>query len=255
MQFDGLRLVFDTRLHVYFAVVFCFTFFGSIPIVILKWPFLFAFVPLSIVFALLVGRNLLYPSFKFAIQYRKSVTHPAPDQFRDLASRMGRKLTEIKIITSEKKNAFATSGGIAFTSQLLKELDKNEIMAVTAHELAHKKGHHIFYKALLMIALLFVNILVWSRFTVPILFSRALTQSILLPLMMDTALIAFVIIELIPVSWYMEMKADEAAARFVGKSYIQSALLKLSKPEEAKINSESHPSVEERIKHIEKLKL
>jgi hypothetical protein len=73
--------------------------------------------------------------------------------------------------------------------------------------------------------------------------------------MMDTALIAFVIVELIPVSWYMEMKADEAAARFVGKSYIQSALLKLSNPEEAKINSESHPSVEERIKHIEKLKL
>lgn len=73
--------------------------------------------------------------------------------------------------------------------------------------------------------------------------------------MMETALLAFMMVAMIPASWYIELKADAASARFVGKQYIQSALLKLTTKEEIDQNSETHPSISERIKYIENLKL
>lgn len=249
--FRFLKANFNERLGIYFAVVTCFTMFGSIPVADLKLPFLIAFLPFATLFVYLISKTLIYPSLKFITSYRKGVTLPAPEQFTALARRMGTKLTTIKFIESDKINAFATNNGIAFTTGLWRDFEHNEIMAVAAHELAHKKENHAFFKTTITMVLLVFTVFVWSGFTAPIFVSQELTQS-LFQIMMEPALLAFVIVAIIPINWYLEVRADSAASRYVGKEYIKSALLKLTKQEDLPINSETHPCTQDRIKHIER---
>ena len=252
--FRFIKASFNKRLSLYLAVVTCFTMFGSIPIDALKLPFLFAFIPVSAIFLFIFSKNFIYPNFKFMALYKKATIIPAPKEFQDLAKRMGTSIKEIKIISSDKKNAFATKDGIAFTKKLLDEFSKEEILGVTAHEIAHKKNHHILYRALILVPIMIGVVLSWSQFTPLVLFNEAITQP-LFRIMMETALLAFMMVAMIPASWYIELKADAAAAKFVGKQYIQSALLKLATGEEIDQHSETHPSISERVKYIENLKL
>jgi Zn-dependent protease with chaperone function len=69
----------------------------------------------------------------------------------------------------------------------------------------------------------------------------------------DTAIFVFVMVGMIPVSWCLELKADQIAAKYVGKEHIKSALLKISK--DVNEPSETHPSTADRIKTIDKLKV
>jgi Zn-dependent protease with chaperone function len=252
--FRFIKASFNKRLGLYFGVVVCFTMFGSMPIQTLKLPFFFAFIPFAAIFLYIFSKNFIYPNFKFIFLYKNATVIPAPKEFQDLAKRMGTSITDIKIIQSDKKNAFATKDGIAFTKKLLDELSTGEILGVTAHEIAHKKNHHVFYRALILAPIMISIVLLWSQFTPLVLFNEAITQP-LFQIMMETALFAFLMVAMIPASWCIELKADAVAARFVGKQYIQSALLKLTTKEEINQNSETHPSTSERIKYIENLKL
>ena len=249
-----LRASFNKRLYLYYAVVTCFTMFGSIPIVQLKFPFLYAYIPMASLFLIILSRNFLYPNFKFILLSRKGVKLPVSNQFKQLAGRMNTPLEEIRIIATNEKNAFATRNGIAFTKGLWDELSHGEIMAVAAHELGHKKGRHVIYRFLVMLGVMAAVIVEWSRFTSPILLNETITQ-ILFTAMMNVSLLAFLVVVMIPLSWIAELKADEAAARFAGKENIRSALLKLTKPEQTGQPCETHPSIQERIKRIEKMKI
>jgi Zn-dependent protease with chaperone function len=251
--FRFIKASFNKRLVLYFFVVTCFTTFGSIPIATLKLPFLFAFLPASFLLLIIVSKNFICPNFKFATQYRKGQTIPVPKQFQDMARRMGTSLKEIKIIDSDKKNAFATRGGIAFTRKLMEELTKDEMMAVAAHEITHKKEHHIPFLTLAIMIPLIAAVFSWSRFTAPIIFNDAFT-GIMFRSMLELALLAFMMMIMIPASWILELRADKGAAKFAGKRNMQSALLKLSSPETINQRSETHPSVQERIRYIEDLK-
>ena len=252
--FRILKTSFNKRLLLYFSVVVCFTLFGSMPFAVLKIPFLIAFIPFSVTFIVVIGRSFLIPNYRFLSLCKRGTLIPAPEQFKELGKKMGYPLKEIRIIQWKKKNAFATPKGIAFTTQLLKEFSKNEILAVTAHEIAHKKGRHSVFAVLLMIPILVFTAYSWSSYTSLTLVTEAFTRP-LFQVMMETALLAFMMVAMIPASWVMELKADSAAARFVGKEHIKSALRKLTSKRYYSQSSESHPSIKERIKHIDSLKL
>jgi len=72
--------------------------------------------------------------------------------------------------------------------------------------------------------------------------------------MLYTALFAYVTVVMMPANWFMEFKADKTAANLVGKENIKSALLTIQ--QELKINSasETHQTIPDRIKLIEKQK-
>lgn len=179
---------------------------------------------------------------------------PVPKEIKQLSKRMGTSISKIRIIESKERNAFATPKCITFTNKLWKDLTHNQIMAVAAHELGHLKGRHLFYRiVLVMLAVIPVPFL-WARFTMPILFNEAITQ-VLFQGMTEVALLAFTIVMMIPICWVSEIKADEAAARFVGKENIKSALIKLAEKKDATQPSETHPSIRERIKHIDEMKI
>jgi len=249
-----LRASFNKRLWLYYAVVTCFTMFGSIPIMSFKLVFLAALVPIASLFLIILGRNFLYPTFKFIWLSRKAPRLPVPNQLEQLAKRMNTPLEEIKIINIKEKNAFATRKGIVFTKGLLDALNKGEIMSVTAHELAHIKGKHVTYKFIALMGMMTAIMVVWLRFTYPILFNETITQ-VVLQATLDIAVLAFLLVAMIPLNWVAELRADKAAVKFEGKENLKSALLKLTKPEEQDQPSETHPSTKERIKHIEEMKM
>jgi Zn-dependent protease with chaperone function len=76
---------------------------------------------------------------------------------------------------------------------------------------------------------------------------------LMLVVIMNITSLVFVIMTFIPISWRLEMKADEVAAEFGGKENIKSALLAITDKKDLKEPSETHPSVLERIKHIDRL--
>lgn len=248
-----LRASFNKRLCLYYAVVTCFTMFGSIPIMPFKLVFLAALVPIASLFLMILGRNFLYPTFKFIWLSGKAPRLPVPNQLKQLAKRMNTPLEEIKIINIKEKNAFATRKGIVFTRGLLDALDKGEIMSVAAHELAHIKGKHVTYKFIATMGVMTAIMVEWLRFTYPILLNETITQ-VVLQTTLDIAMLAFLFVAMIPMNWIAELKADKAAVKFEGKENMQSALLKLTKPEEQDQPSETHPSTKQRIKHIEEMK-
>ncbi len=249
-----LRASFNRRLCVYYAVILCYTLFGAFPIVLFKLLFLAAFVPVASLFLIILSRNFLYPTFKFIWLSRKVPKLPVPNELKQLAERMNTPLEYMKIINIKEKNAFATPKGIVFTKGLLNALDRGEIMSVAAHELGHNKGKHVAYKFIAMIGVLGVFMFEWLRFSSPILLNLTITQ-IVLQTMIEVALLALAIVSMIPVNWIAELKADNAAVRFTGKENIRSALLKLTKSEEQDQPCETHPSIKQRIKHIEEIKM
>ncbi len=248
-----IKASFNKRLLLYFAVVLTFTMFGSIPFIQIKFPFLFAFIAATGLFLIVLSKIFIIPTFKIFLLSRKGISLPVPEQIKELSNRMGTSLSKIRIIKSEERNAFATPKCITFTDQLLKDLAHNEIMAVAAHELGHLRGRHAFYRILFLMLGVIPAPLVWAKFTTPILFNEAFTQ-VLFQGMMEVALLAFAIVMMIPVCWVTEIRADEAAARFAGKENIKSALLKLTEKRDATQPSETHPSIQERIKHIDEMK-
>jgi Zn-dependent protease with chaperone function len=152
-----------------------------------------------------------------------------------------------------RKERFATNKGIVFTRGLLDSLDKDEIMSVAAHELGHIKGKHATYKFIATMGMIAAIMFEWLRFTYPILLNETITQ-IVLQTTLDIAALAFLFVAMIPLNWVAELKADKAAVKFEGKENMQSALLKLTKPEELDQPNETHPSTKQRIEHIQKMK-
>ena len=69
--------------------------------------------------------------------------------------------------------------------------------------------------------------------------------------MITIAFLAYMTLVLIPINWKLEMRADAAAARFAGKDNIKSALLSIAKQDGLEVQSETHPSVMERIRGLE----
>jgi len=249
-----LRASFNKRLCVYYAVVTFFTMFGSIPIVPFKLLFLAALVPTASLFLMILGRNFLYPTFKFIRLSMKAPKLPVPNELKQLAKRMNTPLEEIKIINIKEKNAFATRKGIVFTKGLLDTLNQGEIMSVAAHELAHMRGKHVAYKFFATMGVMTVLMIEWLRFTSPILLNETITQ-LVLQTMIDVALLAFLFVAMIPLNWIAELRADKAAVKFEGKENMRSALRKLTKPGEHDQPCETHPSIKQRIKHIEEMKI
>lgn len=138
--------------------------------------------------------------------------------------------------------------------ETLERLDFNKIQAVVAHESGHIKEKHGVFRFLSMVLLLLIPWYSWSRLYSPIFFTESLTQ-IMLTIMVSIAFMAYMAFAMMPVNWYLEARADRIAARFVGKEHIKSALLALGQRENLDEPSEDHPSISERIKLIEKLKI
>lgn len=246
-----VRLSFKKRFSIYYVVVWSLTLFETFPGLIVKLVTFAVFIVASVLFV---------PIFtsEFVSQLRQLLAHRKRERFQitheiaDLSERIGAQVNELGIVKG--CTAYVLRKTLVLGTELLELLTFDERQGVVGHELGHIKEKHGIIRAILPIPLLAVPLYSWLRISSPIFFSESLTQIILI-VMLNIAMLAYIMLVTIPINWYLEVRADRIAARFIGKEHIKSALLKLGNKKNLGEPSETHPSIAERVKAIEKLEV
>ncbi|WXG46429.1 MAG: M48 family metalloprotease [Candidatus Atabeyarchaeum deiterrae] len=158
---------------------------------------------------------------------------------------------------------------IYLIGEIDKVLNKDEVEAVIAHELAHMKYHHILKLMLIIVALMagvylllsvlgiaFLEFLLISGFVIP-------DEVILLALIVVEYMVPFTVVYLIllKIRRMFELEADLLAARSTSPQHLSAALLKLAEYNLIPMKFSrftgaimSHPSISERVERLTKLK-
>ncbi len=242
---------FRKRFAVYYFVVLTGSIFGSFPFLVVKLCALGAFA-VSSVFFLPITVYYFASTIKQFTLLRDRIKVPIPLEIANLACKAGVSIKELGVVKAN--NAYVLGKSLVLGKELLDKLDRNEVLAVVAHELGHLKRRHLLIKVVSLILFWVIFVLCWSRFSSPIFFSETVTQ-IILAAIWNIVGFAFLLIVLIPINWLVELDADKFAAKLVGKEHIKSALLQLVDVDKLEEPSETHPSVAERVNRIDKLEM
>jgi len=242
---------FWKRFVVCYLVVLTGSVFGSSPFLLVKLCALGVFA-VSSVFFLPVAVSYFASAIKQFTLHKDRMKVPIPFEIANLADKAGVSIKELGIVKAN--NAYVLGKSLVLGKELLNKLDRNEVLAVVAHELGHIKRRHLLFRGVSLILFWVIFVLCWSRFSSPIFFSETVTQ-IILAVILNIAGFAFLLVFLIPINWLVELDADKFAAKLVGKEHIKSALLKLVDVDKLEEPSETHPSVAERVNRIDKLEL
>ncbi len=150
------------------------------------------------------------------------------------------KIDNVYIVKSNDCNAFAVGlfkKDIYLTSKLIENFDEKEIESIIAHEV----GHH-YYQHILKILIITI---------IPCLFIYILHIDYELKELLYIFYTIFMIIAIKYIKTLFEKEADKFAAKIVGKKYLISTIIKVSKINGSKENfSIFHPSVKERLNNI-----
>jgi Zn-dependent protease with chaperone function len=217
---------------------------------------LFILSPVLGLVTFLAVSTLLIPSFassvtsQFKLLFIKK--HEADESIRnevnEIADELGVGVKKI-LVAKGLRNAYVRFGTLVLGEELLKRCGRGERKAVISHELWHMKEKHIWLKMGATVGLSILPLSTWLRLYWPIIINELATQ-VLVNIMINFALLAYLTIVMIIPNWYMEIRADQGAARIAGKACLISALLAIVTKEEFKLPSEDHPSVSDRIKLI-----
>jgi heat shock protein HtpX len=227
--FQILKIGFQKRLLVYALVVISAIFANLIinPVIQLFW--LLVLVLSAEIFMFCITRTL-FDNLIMSLRHR-GLPHPIPDEIKQLSEQMGIKLKEFRV--SERfDNAYTNGNDVVIGDHLLQSLKKDELMAVIAHEFAHIKEYHL--------PIRFVSIM-------PLFFIVNASFNHLPPLLQSIAALAYLMVVMIPLNWYLEIRADRLAAKYVDGCHLSSALMVLNGGRDMKEGSESHPPIKTRI--------
>ncbi|ADT84792.1 M48 family metallopeptidase [Thermococcus barophilus] len=195
----------------------------------------------------------------------RQVPEPLRTELLKFCESLGFKVRDIRV-TGKKEYKIANAGVtgilpwaryIFITEYMLETFEPEEIKAVIAHEIGHIKGRHLWINALIAIG--------WFGFWMGIVFALIkLGVDILSPVVFfgvffSAYIIYFVVIQG-KISLRNEFKADEFAAKVIGKETVIKTLEKLA---EVNLTPKKtgkwfgflsfHPSIEERIRHLEEV--
>lgn len=246
-----VRVSFRKRFILYYLIILSMTLFGTFPNLIVKLVAFFVFVAASILFVPIFTSQFI-STIRWIVAHFRRERFPVSFEIASLSKRIGTQAKEFGIVKG--CTAYIWMKTLVLGKELLDRLTFDERQAVIAHELGHIKDKRTILRVILPILLLAVPLYSWSTLYSPIFFSKSLTQ-IILTVMLNIALLAFVMVVTIPINWHIEFRADQIAAKFAGKGSIKSALLKLENEKNLKEPSETHPSIAERVKAIEKLEI
>ena len=177
--------------------------------------------------------NQAIKSFLILIRNR-GIPQPIPTEVSKLANKMGVKIKDFRIADG-MLNAYTTGRKVVIGSRLIEKLEKDELLAIIAHELAHIKENHLTIRLVVVILTVSLGMISWSN---------------LPDTMVTYALLGYITIVLIPVNHWIEHRADKLAGEMVGCESLKSALLKISEGSDIKEPSETHPSIFNRVKFL-----
>ena len=169
------------------------------------------------------------------VRTRLSIANPNAVEVANLANNMGVACNSFKIVTDNFNACVLPTGSVFIGDKTFFSLNKEELLAIFAHEFAHNKKRHYWLKISAFALLLFAGYVVFHD---------------LPEFMMWYALFAFTSIAMIPVSWFLELEADSMGKKFVGADYMISALEKISIDRDHNEGSESHPPINARIRAL-----
>lgn len=245
------KVKFRKRLTLYTAILFGSIFLATpllTNVAIKLVSLMFLLGACSVFVSIYVSR--FASNVKILFQHRSRVKLPVSKEIVNLSRRIGVGVKEIGIVKG--CTAYVIGKTIVLGTELLNRLTFEQRQAVVAHELGHIKKKHSMLSAFSLLLIVTVAIYCFSNFYVPTFFIESQIYPMLF-FVMNTTSVVFVLMAFIPISWYFEKKADEVAAEFVGKEHIKSALLAITDEKHFKEPSETHPSVQERIKNIDNL--
>jgi Zn-dependent protease with chaperone function len=170
------------------------------------------------------------------VLFHRGVVRPMPLEVKNLAQRMGVELKKFKI-ADNFRNAYTNGSNVVIGQTLLDELTREEILAVIAHELAHIKENHILIRIVAFIPIYFIATMSFQG--LPYIFQ-------------GVAVLAYVIVVLTPLNWYLEIRADRLAGHYVGSDTMKSTLIVIHKGLDRKDASETHPPIGKRISSLDK---
>jgi len=248
-EFWNVIRSFKKRFVLYYLVVLAMTLFGTFPLMIVKLGAFVVFMVASALFLPVAASHFILTFRQFAV-HRSRVKLPVSAEILYLAKKAGVEVKELGIVKAD--TAYVMGKSLVLGTYLLKKLSFDERQAVVAHELGHIKRRHVVIRCVWLVPLLALLMLSWSNLYVPIFVSESITQ-IILTVMLNISGLAFLLMVLIPINWYIEQDADKFAAKLVGKEHIKSALLKFVEGKNFEEPSETHPSIAERVKRIDKL--
>ena len=226
-----LKAGFKTKIVTASAVVIFATFFNAFPIPILMWITGIAFLVTAEIFVFIYVHNFL-SSLPFL--FGKTQWASLPKDYDELTKKIN---VKIKFGVRENlDNVFCQPfrKAVVVGKNFMRKLNSEQQLAVLAHECAHiKKKHHL--KSMIFL-------------TLSLFFFLPLLE---LPIVMSAiALLAYIFVSSVPISWRNEFEADRIAAEFVGKETVISTLLAISTEKNRDETSESHPSITKRIKKL-----
>ncbi len=250
-MWNFVKANFKKRSILYVIVVYSLTIFGILPILEVQFALLLTFFAASGLFMPIFAMQFL-SRLRLIIMHRNRKKTPIPKEMAELSKRIGGAFKDFGIV--EGRTAYVMGKTLVLGREIVEQFSFDQIQAVVAHESGHVKERHGVFQFLAMVLLVLIPLYSWSRLYSPTFFTESVTQ-LMLTVMVSVAFLAYMTLAMIPVNWYLESRADRIAARFVGKDHIKSALLALAPEKDLKEASEDHPSVFERVKQIEKLKL
>jgi len=242
-----IKVGFMKRLILYETIVLSLISFGTFPNLMIKYVSFFVFCVASGLFIYIFSLQFV-SQLQQILEYKNREKFPVSKEIAELSRKMEVQVKELGIVNG--CTAYVIGKSLVLGIELLKRLTFNERQAVVAHELGHIKEKHVIFRFILTIPLLAIPLNSWSRLCSPIFFTESLTH-IIVTIMVNIALLAYIMLIMIPVNWYSEVRADRIAARFAGKENIKSALLTLAKKEKLGMPSETHPSISERVKLVQ----
>lgn len=246
-----IKISFKKRLALYEIIVMSLTLFGTFPNPMVKFVAFFVFIAASGIFMPIFASQFV-SQLRLIFAHKNRIKFPISNEIGDLSEQMSVQAKELGIVKGS--TAYVMGKCLVLGVELIKQLTFDERQAVVAHELGHIKEKHVLFRFVLMIPLLAIPLYGWSKLYSPIFFTESLTH-IVLAIMVSIAFLAYMRLVMIPINWLIEARADRIAARFAGNRNIKSALLTLANKEKLEKSSETHPSISERVKFIEKLEI
>ncbi|MFH1434665.1 MAG: M48 family metallopeptidase [Pseudomonadota bacterium] len=235
------------------------------------WLFVWLFALLFGIFIMYISPYLIEPLFN---KYVPVTEEGLEKGIRELMERAGMKVSKVLVVDASKRsrhtNAYFTGIGrvkrIVLYDTLIASMDRDEILAVLAHEAGHWKKKHVFKRIVAMEALLLAGIFIAHR----VLCSGFLlssfdigTSSFFANVLLLGFAASLVLFPLTPLSSFLsrrhEREADSFACGLIARpENLASALVKLSRDNLANLYPHpffaafyySHPPILQRVRRI-----
>lgn len=242
-----IKLSLKRRMILYEAEVVGLTLFGSYP----DLPVRFFGLGLFLVACLLLMpffTSMFTSQLKFLFLKRCKADQRLKNEVDSIGDLVGARASKV-CIAKGLNNAFVCFGTLVLGEELLNRVSPSGRRAVIAHELGHMKERHMWLKIVVALVLLAPPLWSWTRLYWPIIINEYVTQ-LMLNIMINITSLAYLMVVMLPLNWYLELRADRVAVEIAGKAGIISALLAIVNREKFELASEDHPAISDRVKAI-----